>query len=611
MDLRNWSRYLLLVGVFCLLHYTGRTQTMLNRNLSLDVNRQRLDHVLEILSNKGNFYFSYNSSIIKKDSLITFSVSNKPVRQILNQLLPDHYEFVESGNYIIIRKAPIRITFVTNKAIAEDKFYSVSGYVLDDETGYQIPYASIYEKALLLSTLTNREGYFKLKLKQKNKPLTLAVSKEFYADTTFTIDPGYNQQITVTIVPVNYGNLTVISPDDYFAPDHLKLRVQKDSVFTEYTYTKTDSVKVERTNMGRLLLSAGQKFQSINLRRFFTTRPFQVSFTPGLGTHGKLSAQVVNNVSLNILGGYNGGVNGVEVGGLFNIDKKAVRYVQVAGLFNIDGGPVQGVQVGGINNTVLNAVEGIQVAGVNNIVAGKFSGIQVGGVYNHVTDSVRGFQIAGVGNFARRAVNGTQVAGVANISNHAINGVQIAGVLNYAKVLKGVQVGLINIADTSEGLSIGLINIVLKGYHKLSFSSDEIVRANVAFKTGSRKLYSILQAGFNFNDSAEVFTFGYGLGSEFRLGKNFSINPELTAQQLYLGSWDHANILSRARLNLTVHLGKYLSFFAGPVYNVYYSSQDIHIAGYKKGLPPSGYTTHTFGSNVKGWLGWTVGINLF
>jgi hypothetical protein len=320
---------------------------------------------------------------------------------------------------------------------------------------------------------------------------------------------------------------------------------------------------------------------------------------------------VVNNVSLNILGGYNGGVNGVEVGGLFNIDKKAVRYVQVAGLFNIDGGPVQGVQVGGINNTVLNAVEGIQVAGINNIVTGKFSGIQVGGVYNHVTDSVRGFQIAGVGNFARRAVKGTQVAGVANISNHAMNGLQIAGVLNYAKVLKGVQVGLINIADTSEGLSIGLINIVLKGYHKLSFSSDEIVRANVAFKTGSRKLYSILQAGFNFNDSAEVFTFGYGLGSEFRLGKNFSINPELTAQQLYLGSWDHANILSRARLNLTVHLGKYLSFFAGPVYNVYYSSQDIHVAGYKKGLPPSGYTTHTFGSNVKGWLGWTAGINLF
>jgi hypothetical protein len=241
----------------------------------------------------------------------------------------------------------------------------------------------------------------------------------------------------------------------------------------------------------------------------------------------------------------------------------------------------------------------------------QWKGVQVGGVYNHVADSVKGLQIAGVGNFARRSVNGTQVAGVANVSNHAINGVQIAGVLNYAKVLKGVQIGLINISDTSEGLSIGLINIVLKGYHKLSFSTDEIVRANAAFKTGSRKLYSILQAGYNFNDSAEVFTFGYGLGSEWRLGKIISLNPELTAQHLYLGSWDYANILSRARLNLNIRLGKYVSLFAGPVYNVYYSSQDLHFSGYKKTVPPSGYAVHSFGTNVKGWLGWNAGIHFF
>ena len=126
MNLRNWSRSLVLGVVLCLLHNTVCSQNLLNRNLSLDVNRQRLDNVLEILSNKGNFYFSYNSNIIKKDSLVNLSANNKPVRQILKQLLPDHYEFVESGNYIIIRKAPIRITLVTKKAVADDKHYTVS-----------------------------------------------------------------------------------------------------------------------------------------------------------------------------------------------------------------------------------------------------------------------------------------------------------------------------------------------------------------------------------------------------------------------------------------------------------------------------------------------------
>ena len=39
-------------------------QANLQKNVSLEVNNQRLDNVLEILSNKGDFYFSYNSSII-------------------------------------------------------------------------------------------------------------------------------------------------------------------------------------------------------------------------------------------------------------------------------------------------------------------------------------------------------------------------------------------------------------------------------------------------------------------------------------------------------------------------------------------------------------------
>jgi hypothetical protein len=586
-------------------------QNPLERNISLEVNRQRLDQVLEIMSNKGNFYFSYNSSIIKKDSLVSFMARNKSVKQVLDQLFPDHYEFRESGNYIIIRKTPISLTFVTNKAVTQEKFYVVSGYVLDDETGDWIQNASIYEKTLLASTLTNANGFFKLKLKPKARKASLTVSKEFYQDTSFLIDPGYNQQLTVTLMPETSGSISIIGPDDYFAPDQLKLRIQSDSSITEYTYVKADSAKVERTRMGQFLLSPRQKIQSLNLKKFFTSRPFQVSFTPGLGTHGRLSPQVINNFSFNILGGYNGGVNGLEAGGLFNIDKKYVQYGQVAGLFNMVGGHMNGLQVAGLNNTVLDTVKGVQVSGVSNIVKGKLTGFQVGGVYNHVTDSVKGVQVAGVGNFSKKQVSGAQIAGVANISNRGIAGVQVSGVINYARHLKGVQVGLINVSDTSEGFSIGLINIVLKGYHKLVFSTDEVVNLNAAFKTGSHKLYNILQAGINLKDSAEVFSFGYGIGSEFRLGNTCTLNPEITAQHLYLGSWDYANILSRFHLNLNLKLGKYVSIFAGPVFNVYYSRQDVIFPGYKSPIPHGDYHQYKLGSKVKGWLGWNAGINFF
>lgn len=588
-------------------------QTILNRPIpSFEINRQRLDNVLEILSNKGNFYFSYNSNIINKDSLITFSASNRTVKQILDALFQHHYEFTESGNYIIIRRAPIKLTVVTNKAITEDKVYVVSGYILDEQSGMQIHNASIYEKKLLVSALTNEEGYFKIRLKSKSKTAALSVSKEFYEDTTVVIEPRYNQQITITIVPIETSvGMITISPDDYFVPDSLKVRVIKDSLITEYTYVKVDSGKVEKTGMARFLLSSRQRIQTINLRKFFTERPFQLSLTPGLGTQGKLSPQVINNFSLNVFGGYNGGINGIEIGGLFNIDKKDVRYFQVGGLFNIVGGYMKGMQVAGITNTVLDTVSGFQAAGVNNMVKGKFSGIQVGGVYNHVSDSVKGLQVAGVGNFAKNKVRGVQIAGVANISNREIKGAQIAGLVNYAKRLKGLQIGVINIADSSDGYSIGLINIVLNGYHKLAFSSNEMIDANVAFKTGNAKLYSILMGGSSIDRDRKMFAFGYGLGSDFSLGRHFSVNPEISAQHLYLGSWDHLNLLNRAQLNFTLKFGKYVSIFGGPVFSVYYTHQTDVVSGYKSPAPPAGYRTYDFSDRVKGWIGWNAGISFF
>lgn len=595
-------------------NYFANAQNILNKSLTIDVSRQRLADVLEIMSNRGNFYFSYNSSVIKKDSLVSITASGKTVREILNSILPQGYEYKESGNHLIIRRAPIRLTLVTNKAITEDKMYVVSGYVLDDETGHMISNASIYEKSLLASALTNNNGYFKISLKSKAKTAALTVSKEFYEDTTVLIEPKYNQEISVTIVPVSDDDrITIIKPEDYFVPDSLRVTVKSsDSTSTTYTFVKVDSGKVESTGFGKFLISTKQRLQSVNLNKFFTDRPFQISLVPGISTHGQMSGQVINNFSLNIFGGYSGGVNGMELGGLFNIDKKDVQWLQAAGLFNMVGGNVNGLQVGGISNTVLKSLQGVQAAGVSNFVKGSAGGLQVAGVYNHSSDSVKGFQIAGVGNYASTKASGVQIAGVANFSNREMRGLQMAGVVNYAKKLKGVQIGLINVADSSDGYSIGLINVILHGYHKLSISANELTNTNVAFKTGNRKFYSILQGGMNWGTSDEkIYSFGYGLGSEMRLGKTFSVNPEISGNYLYLGSWDYLNLLSKFNLNLNVKLGKYVALFGGPSFNVYYSQQPVNIIDYKPPMPPPGFNDFNFGTGVNGWVGWNVGISFF
>jgi hypothetical protein len=604
------------VTIFTALIFLGgalAAQSPLNKVISVDINRQRLDQTLEIISNKGEFYFSYNSNILKKDSLVSLNISNSSVKNILTQLFGNQFEFRESGNYIILRRAPIRLKLITSSTMSDDKYYTISGYVIDDQTGLRISDASVYEKDRLAVTNTNANGFFKIKLKSKYHSASITVSKEYYEDTTVTIQTRQNQTLTITLVPLDITeSTTIIGPHGYEAPESIDLQVPlNDSTRWIYRYVKQDSFVVEKTALGKWLVSSKQRIQSINLRKFFVLRPYQVSVIPGVSTNGKLNSQVVNNFSFNIFGGYSGGTNGFELGGLFNIDKKSVQYTQIGGVANVVGGHAKGAQIAGITNTVLDSVSGFQAGGVSNFVADKFSGMQVAGVYNHVGATLDGMQVAGVVNFTNHKTHGVQLAGVGNISSREVGGVQIAGVFNYTRRLKGTQIGLINVSDTSSGYSIGLINIVFKGYHKLSLYTNELINLNVAVKSGNTKLYSIFLGGYNSVPDEKAWTFGYGLGSEFISKKHFVVNMDLTSQHLYLGSWDFYNLQNKANVQLSYRFGKYFSIFAGPSYTVYVSNQDVHFAGYKELIPPSGYKTHKFGDKVTGWFGWSAGVNIF
>ncbi len=654
-----------LLVLFGLLFSTipASAQNILNRVVTFEVNRQELSNVLEILSNKGNFYFSYNSRIIRKDSLVTLSVHSKTVLQVLDMLFREGYEFKESGNYIIIRRTPIKIALVTTQTASDDNLYYVTGYVLDDQTGERVNNASVYEKDQLTSTITNQEGYFRLKLKSRYKSAAVSVSKQYYIDTTVVIQPKFNQELSITIMPMDFTDTTtIIGPYNFKAPDSIMIAVRNpDSTHWLYTYRKADSVVVEKTAMGKFLLSSWQKIQSINLKKFFVVRPYQVSLVPGMSTNGKLNSQVTNNFSFNVLGGYSGGVDGFELGGAFNIDKKDVHYVQIAGLLNVVGGSARGVQIAGLHNAVLDSVSGLQVGGIGNFVKRDMTGWQFSGIYNHIGGNASGLQMAGIGNSVRRDfagwqlggsynlvagsmkglqlagnvnfakgnmvgtqlaghlninlrdLRGAQIAGLLNVNLREIHGAQIASLLNYTKRLKGVQIGLVNIADTSEGYSIGLINIIFKGYHKLSFYASEIVPFNVSFKTGNTKLYSILLGGVSAgyrNDSLDkLYTFGYGLGREFTFNKRWGLNTELTTQYLYLGTWDYVNLLTRLGIHARFKVGKFLSVYAGPAFSVYYSTQPQKVKGYKFDIQPG--NKFTFSDKVTGWFGFHAGIDLF
>jgi len=547
----------------------SQTNSSLYRNhlsklVTFNVKQQSVRNTLQQISTAGNFYFSYNGKLINQDSLVNLNVQRMPVRDVLDKLFAGKVDYKENAEYVILRYAVNHFTIEPDHITRDENLYLISGYIVDTETGKKVKQASVYEKRLLQSTLTDDHGFFTLRFKGEHKEVILTASKETYRDTALVF------LADIKIQPQAYNDLDK----------------ERGTVFSN---------TFEDLGISKFLVSSKQRIQSLNIPSFFANTPFQASLLPGLSSHGMMSSRVVNKASLNVLGGYTAGVDGVEVGGLFNLTIGHVKSFQAAGLFNAVGGHIEAAQFAGLINYGQKNMSGLQAAGLVNIVNGDVAGTQFAGLMNYSKQDVKAFQAAGIVNF----VNGY------------LNGVQVSGVFNYAKKLRGLQIGLINLADSSLGTSIGLLNLSKNGYKKVSFFANDVVNANVALKTGNANLYTLLMAGKNYTDSAKVETAGIGFGHDFLFGKHLAIQAEVNTQYVYLGNLDYVNILMRFQTHLEIKLFKGFSIFGGPSYAYYNSDAPVNSSakGYKQNIAPTKH--HSFSRNNQGWWGWNAGITLF
>lgn len=566
----------------------------LYKHISVNVSNKTVGEVLELIGKTGDFYFSYSGDAFNKDSLVSINVKQQTVRDILDRIFSGTVDYRESGKYVILRSTLLHFSIQPEMIKTDSRHYLITGKVVDVYTGKTVSNASVYEKRLLESTLTDDDGYFRMRIRGQYQAVILTVSKEAYRDTSMMF------LSTVTIKPEGY-------------------------IYKDEDYQHHASNLVERLGIGKFLVSTKQRIQSLNISGFMANSPFQASLLPGLSSQGIFSSQVVNKASLNLFGGYTAGVNGVEVGGLFNINKEDVRHVQIAGITNLVGGSVHGFQAGGILNSVLDSVHGFQSAGLVNDVRKNVDGWQTAGVFNHVRKDLKGVQLAGISNLVSNNTDGVQIGGIGNVSKNAegiqiagisnivrndMRGVQIGGIFNYSKNLRGVQIGLVNFADSSSGVSVGLINWVNKGYHKLSLSRNEIFNYHAGIKTGNAKLYSVLIGAATFQEGEKVFAAGLGFGHDMIFTKRFSVSAEISSLGLYLGNFDSANLLNKGLLNFQLGVAKGISIFAGPSYSIYHSSPNAAVgSGFKQRIGPA--SSFKSGNSLRGWLGWNVGITLF
>jgi hypothetical protein len=499
-------------------------QPILGKKININLQQSPIQTVFREMEKKGNFVFSYNTTLIPRDSLVSLKATELSVLDALKMLFQNKYQYLENKNFLVITPSLRTLQIITKDVTADENTYAISGVIVDEVSGERLMNVSVYEKQSLAATLSDEHGYFKLKIKTGNsKALAITASKIQYKDAV-----------------VNFLQTVAVSD-----------RSRK----ADYQRAAENSMGVEKEGLGRFMIGARQKIQSLNIPDFFAKRPFQISITPGLSTHGLMSSQVVNKFSINLAGGYTAGVKGLEIGGLFNINRFNSKYVQLAGVFNMVGGTMTGFQFAGISNKTLDSVRGVQLAPFLNKAGGTVAGLQLSGLNNE------------------------------------------------AHVLKGVQIGLINVADSSAGASIGLINIIRNGFYKVSLSANDAFNTNLSLTTGTHRFYTTIHAGTNFGATPQKYALGISVGHDFMLSDKAYLSA-IVDYQIYGVNTLREN-WKQAKLLMNVQLSKNISLFAGPTFRRYTSqlySTDTNVDMF--GRSTYGQKDIRYKNNV----GWEAGV---
>ena len=585
--------FLLTISIFFQTSLEGMSQNLLEKKISIRVTNQPLDEVLKKIENLGNFSFSYSPDAVDVKKNVSMQANNLTIREILNDLFKGKVNYKERRKYIILQNAP------PEKEDAIPENFNLNGYIIDQKTGEKLANASIYESVTLASTISNQFGYYKIKLPTSKTSLRLEVRKEDYIARSITVANRKDTYFPIGMNPDTLKPISSISPKIPQRPDSLHQRL----TIPRYKSPVMDSLAIEEAritdarryeNLRKTYLTLQSEVQNafasarqaINIKNISDTlyRPFQASILPFLGTNHHLSGNVVNNVSLNFFAGYSLGVSAFELGAFLNV----VR------------GNVTGFQLAGIGNIVGNDVTGFQYANMLNLTLGNFTGFQGSQMLNYTGQNFRGFQLAGVGN----VVVGT------------LNGYQLSGVYNYAHTVdSGHQIGLINYANYSKTVPFGIFSYVRRnGYRRYEFGSNEFDYLSFSFKTGVSRFYNIFALGFSgLSDNKSIGTLGYGFGTAQKLGKNWMINADLTANVVLVKNQNIDEIpagLFRFSTSIEKKFGQRFALFAGPSINLLSSNYTGFVNTEKSNFISPIWLGRKPDNQTKnyGWIGFQAGI---
>jgi hypothetical protein len=310
---------------------------------------------------------------------------------------------------------------------------------------------------------------------------------------------------------------------------------------------------------------------------------FGVDLLPEIGTSAGYEDNHVRHLSLNLLGGFSGGLEGVELSSLFAFTTGAVYGLQLGGLLNLTGSSLYGMQAAGLVNAVSGTPRGVQLAGALNTGGGVLQGLQLAGAANVSNDGVEGVQVAGAANLAG-GLHGVQLGGAlnvldakpgsadgaqlgaVNITTGGVEGLQL-GAVNISAGKPNVQIGIVNIAEQTD-FSVGLVSVLYGGRAHVDAWFTETGFAHVGVKHGGRWFHNIYGVGMR--NRGPQASLAWGLGTHLPLVSGAFVDLDLLAHALVptADGSDGIPLLGTLRVAANVPLDPDVSLIVGPSYNV-------------------------------------------
>ncbi len=197
----------------------GKAQSPLETRVDFEVEQLNLAEALVLLGEKAGIPISFSDNILPKDKVISLQFSNQKVREILTQLLEGtDVQFKSIGAQVVL--------FYKKRA---KRYFSLNGYIEDEETGERLIAATIWDKLSGRWATANEYGYFTINLPEGNLELMVSytgftpLEKRINLSKNRTQNFGLKSHLTLKEIIVTPTLLQGINAAEPLSSDHFHI----------------------------------------------------------------------------------------------------------------------------------------------------------------------------------------------------------------------------------------------------------------------------------------------------------------------------------------------------------------------------------------------------